>query len=889
MSEKRPADGLALTLFERNLKQALRLFNDPERLGQESPLAHAYMLSSALRAMPGPASTRDRGAALCAAIGAAAARLWGAAPPASRAEMLDAIVQARRDPDSPRYAYVVLELRCFQRFVAPNKTSDIWEQDHLLPGSKSQHYRDFDAAVKALAPLLLDALRPALRPEHVAPPQQLYGYHGELELLAGALGAGRAVLLSGPGGAGKTSLAAAAIARLGPRPVFWYTVRPDFNDGPSSLLFALGAFLHNLGASNLWQYLAVSGGVVGDLHLAAGLLREDLAAAAGLTLCFDDLEHLAAEARGGAGAQILDLIDGLRGSAPLLLISQRPLLAADLHVAIAGLDRAETERFWRDGGRALSPAEAARLHDYTGGNMLLLTLMLAAHSGDEAPPAGPDDAVQSLLPAFRRLWRRLAPAERLAVQRLSVYPAFAPEELFDEAVLALLARMRLVERDALGGVVLRPALAPLVRDDLAPELRGRLHQEAAVARLERAEYTAAAFHFVAAGRPDLAVQAWFPQRQLALGRGDADAARAIFAAVEPGALGGPERKALDLILAELHQRAGASAEGLRAVEEAAWDDDGEPAARLWMLRGELEDALGYPERALTSYAEGLQVTTRLLAQLAAIQLRRAALFRRQRDLGRSWAAIHRAEFDLEILRGQVLGAEGAYDNALAAYGRALALAERLGDDGLRAQAEFGHATIYGRRQEIEACVRHATAAMAIYERIGDRANLEQVRSAVAASYVQVRRFEEALAVGEKAYAFYVAVADPYYIAVTGANLAEAAYEIGDLARAERYATEVLAQDSRFAAPYARFTLGQIALARGDAAAAARAFAAAAEQAASNDDPFMAAYARRSHGQARLAAGDRRGARDDLAAALATFRELKIDGEATATEALLRDL
>lgn len=893
MGERPPTDSLALTLFERHLKQALRLFDDSERLGQESPLANPYMLGAALRDLPRPVSARDRGAALRELIRAAAAGLWGGTLPTSRAELLEAIARVRRTPETPQYAYVVLDLRCFHSFIAPLRTSDIWEQDHLLPGSKSQHYREFDAAIKLLAPLLIDSLRPALRPELIAPPQTVYGYERQLDLLVAGLGEGRTVTLSGPGGVGKTSLAAAALARLGPRPSFWYTLRPGFNDGAGSLLFALGAFLHQLGAANLWQYLAVAGGVIGDLNLAAGLLRQDLATLGGqgVILCFDDLEHLAAAAAspgGSAQGQLLDLIDGLRGSASLLLISQRPLLAGDIQVELGGLDRAETERFLRDAGRSPSPVESAELHAYTGGNLLLLTLMLAARTGEEDAPVSGSNTAPALLPAFQRLWRRLTAEERAGLQRLSVYRTFAPEELLAPALVEGLARLRLIQRDGFGGVALVPALAPLVHDELAPALRERLHREAALVRLERAEHTLAAHHFVAGEQHNEAVQSWFPQRRHAVARGEADAARTIFAAVDPARLDKAERKALDLIRAELHQLAGAGAEGLRELEQVDWLDESEASARLWMLRGELEAALGYPDRALASYAEGLHVGTRLLGQLSALHLRRAELFRKQRDLAQSWEAIERAEFELEILRGSVRGAEGVYEQALEAYRRALALADRLDDDALRARAELGFATVYGRRQQSAAAVAHAQAAMAIYERLGDRVSLEQMRSNLAAIYVDARQFREALAVGEPAYRFFIAVRNPYFVAVTGANLAEAAFETGDLAGAERFAVEVLAQEARFAAPYARFTLGRIASARGDHNGAAREFGAAMAQAEENDDPFMAAYARRSLGQARRAAGDHQGARDDLAAALATFRELGIAGEIAATEALLRD-
>lgn len=893
MATSQPAVDVSLTLFERQVKQALKLYKQPERLGQTSPLARPYFLGRALRDLPRPVTARTRGDVLCAVLRNSAARLWSGALPATRAEMLDAIAMVRRDPGDPRYAYVVLELRCFQTCITPNRTSDIWEQAHLLPGSKSQHYRDFDESVKRLAALLLDSLRPTLRPEQPAPPEVLVGYDRHLTLLTGALAQGRTIALQGPGGVGKTSIAATAVARLTGHSAFWYTLRPGFNDGANSLLFALGAFLHEQGASNLWQYLVTASGVVSDLNLAAGLLRQDLAL---LTerrpiLCFDDLEHLFTGNLGLLStphAQLLDLIEGLRGTTPILLISQRPLPASDLHLELTGLSVGEVARLWQAAGHNLSSRQAERLHAYTGGNPRLLTLMLMFQ--DEAVNGAPllnSHAVSaSLLPAFQRLWRRLRPAERRAVQRLSVYQSYAPEDVLEPDTLEALVRLRLIEHDTEGGVTLVPALAPIVRDDLTPELREALHREAAVVRLERGEHTSAAYHFAQSNQENQAVQVWFSQRRHAIARGEADAARLIFGNISRQHLNKAERKALDIIRAELHQLAGQYEEGLRELEHADWADESETGAYLWMLRGELQDALGYPDRALASYDEGLRVTARLLGQLAALHQRRGLLLEHRRNLSASWQEVHRAEFDLEVLRGLLREGEGAYDSALEAYRRARELAGQLNDDALRAQAERQLAAVYGRRQQLDEAVAHAAQSVAIYERLGDRVNLEKMRSNMAFIYVQTRQFQAALEVGELAYRFFVTVRDPYFAAVTAANLAEASYELGDLDSATRYATEVLELRDRFAAPYARFTLGQIDLARHDPAAAIANFMASMQLAERNDDPYMVAYAQRALGQAFLATGDIATAQHYLGSALARFRQLALPLEVTATEQVI---
>jgi hypothetical protein len=245
-------------------------------------------------------------------------------------------------------------------------------------------------------------------------------------------------------------------------------------------------------------------------------------------------------------------------AAPLLLISQRLLPATDLQLELTGLSVADVQQLWHAAGHSMPSQQAEQLHAYTGGNPRLLTLMLALQQESEdnaLPGPGDNDTAPSLLPAFQRLWRRLVPKERRALQRLSVYQGYAPEDVLAPPTVEALARLRLIERDGEGGVTLLPALAPIVHADLVPELRGTLHSEAAVVRLERGEYTAAAYHFAQSNQEGQAVQVWFPQRQHAIAHGEADAARPIFDGIARQQLDPPERKAIDIIRAELHQLA----------------------------------------------------------------------------------------------------------------------------------------------------------------------------------------------------------------------------------------------------------------------------------------------------------------------------------------------
>ncbi|MEM8535230.1 MAG: hypothetical protein AAGF95_30610, partial [Chloroflexota bacterium] len=293
MSGSDQSTNITLNPFEKRLKQALKLYDKPERLGAESPLANTYFLSHTLRDLPRPMTPRTLGNALRDEMYAAATQLWGGPLPYDRSEMEAVLPEVRQEPESPRYAYLVLELRCFNRYFHLHRTSDIWEQSHLLPSSKSQHYREFDLAIKYLATVFLERVRPAIHLEQPTKPDVLIGYDSECEQAEQALSRGETVALVGAGGVGKTSMGAALVQRFAAVPVFWYTLRPDLNDNVNSLLVALGSFLRDLEAVALWQYLIAVDGKVSDLNIALGLLHQDLTS---LTtrplLCFDELEYL---------------------------------------------------------------------------------------------------------------------------------------------------------------------------------------------------------------------------------------------------------------------------------------------------------------------------------------------------------------------------------------------------------------------------------------------------------------------------------------------------------------------------------------------------------------------------------------------------------------------
>lgn len=844
-----------VALFEERVKQALKWYEEPERLGAESPLASPYFLSQAMDNSAEIMTAKGRGQLLQAAIHTAAATLWGGPLPRTKDEMQQALYDERQTPGTPRFAYLVLELRCFQQYLRPRRLPDIWEHEDFLLGSKTEHYRDYDHAVALLSKALLTQLWPTGRLEQPQAALTLIGYEPAHERVAAALQAGQTVTISGAGGIGKSSLGAQVVAAVDGKAIFWFTVRPTLNDHLGSLLFALGHFLHQQGASQLWQYLLASGGKQEEWHLALSLVREDLASLAANppVLCFDELERLrvwAPEDLWPAHIQITEFIEGLRGTTPLLLIGQRPLIEADLHQTLAGLATPQILQLWQKAALPLTHEAATQLYHYTGGNPRLLLLCRTLQAEGELL----DNIVAGLAnrpglqPIFRRLWLRLSSAHRRLLQQLAIFRSFVPDYPWEPMLVQELAQRRLIERTAQGAIALLPALREMVYNELSTELRQQLHLPAAHLRLELAQYTAAAYHFWQAGKEAEAVQAWFPQMQLEITRGQTDAALVVMEGISHQRLQVREQKVLAVVRATLRKLRGELTLGLAEIEKVDWTAPSELNGRARNLLGEFHEALGYPERAIQSYKDGVATVTRLLGQIGYLHYQRGMLHLRQKEIEQVQEQARLVEYYLRYLHGSLYEETGQYTDAHLAYQQALLLAQTLGEEVHIAQIESKLGDLSGRQQELEKALRHYENAVARYQQMGDRLNAERTRNNLAATYLQCRQFQPALEAALPAYDFFKAMQDTFWAALAATNAAEAYLEVGDFAKAQSYAEAVLDSEERQPYPYALFTLGRIKCGQQAWQEAQRYFEQAIHVAQMNYDSYLVAYVQRELAQ-----------------------------------------
>lgn len=886
------------TVFSAAVRAALEHYADPLWLGRRSPLASPYFLGGHRPDGATVTGLRERGLLLQGVLGEAATNLWDGPLPQTRAA-LDAAVdedRARLGSKSPRYYYLLLELRYLRRHFPPSAFPAAVE---AMPGyvnvSPTRFFIHLEEAIEELGRRVLERLTPALRlerPDLVAPP---IGRSAAIEFALRELLAGRSVALTGAGGVGKSTVGAALLAAWPGRAVFWHTFRPGLNDDLSSLMFSLGHFAHGAGAPALWAQLLAGEGRVGPTAQALGFLRMDLEtiAARRPLLCFDEVDLLhtsAGDPRRKQHIQVLELLESLRGVAPLLLIGQRVYVDVDVHCPLESLPPGEAGELLRRLGLEPDAPTLRRVHRFTGGNPRLLELYAALrHSGDEGDDVLALPRDPSAQPLFSRLWRRLDDEERELLGALSVFRSFAPRDAWAERDRALgsLIDRRLVHSDAAGGVGLLPFFRELVREALPPEQRRRQQGEAAFIRAQRGDYTAAAYHYWQADDSDSAVQVWFTHQDGEILAGQATAADAVFQQIEPARLDDIRRGELQVIRNRLALLAGAAERVLEGMESFHWEVDDETTATAIGQWGYAHELLAQPERALGYYDQAIAMLARVTTIVASWHLRRGLLYVEEADLQAARRETQVALHDIERLKGVIEHAASHFESAQTHYQIALQIAESAADRDRIAKAHYMLAMLAGRQGRIDDARTHAETAMSHFAAIGDRLQLEGMRAELAGIYLNVRQFEAVIEPAERALAFFERIKHQRWISAICNNLAEAYLETGRLGQARQYALRVLQLEIPRSRPYALYTLGHVHDREAHVDFAEVSFGEGIAVAQANDDRFIQAYLERALG-ALLARGDRAAdAPAHFEAALKLFSEMGLQHEVAETEAALR--
>lgn len=888
--------------YYEQIRIALNNFDDPEWLGSQSPLAAPYFLGDLLPAANHSAA--GRGEALRQAFFQAADRLWGAAPPAGREELEEAVNEERRDRGNKgaRYAYLLLELRYFRRyfrpllFPKPTQEADIRE---YLGVGRGPYFNHLKAARQALGDALLELARPMLRLER--PFRLRHRLIGRDELgqaILAHLQAGEAVALSGPSGVGKTTLSAAISQQWAPpTAVFWYTLRPTINDQIESLFFSLGAFCRQQGASSLWRQLVADNGKITNRDVALAHLRADLHALVQRPLlCFDELDHLQSLPEEMTPAQIawIELLSGLRDHCPLLFIGQQRVLPAGHAYRLDGLTQTQTADLLDERGWRPEPDELEAIQRYTGGNPRLLQLCLTAATAGEPISSLiaqlPKEPILHLI--FERVWQRLTAEQRAVAQQLAIFPAPAPVDAWaDGAQTALesLANRRIALLDQQGGVELLPLYRDLIvtdRQRLPAETADQCHLQAAQIRADRAEFTAAAFHLIAAGEEETAVALWFAEREREIRRGQGPSALPMFAQLSQRRLSPERGEQLGLIRAELHTLLGHPDEGLRELERHAWRTDPLRQLEANRLKGQLLGELGNVDEAMSVYEQSLAVIARLLREDSDFNRLRGFAFIRQRALGEAWAAALQANYSAQMLLAQVLDEQGEFQAALNHYHNCLEIAAQLDNPAHQARVHHNLVACHARQGQYADALHHGQMALRLFREQGDRFNTEKLNSLLTAMHLNKGDFAEVVAIGEPTLAYFETARMDYWASMTAANIAEAYYGLGNYELAEQRARQVLGMEEAHSYPYAMYTMGLVKRAQAQLDQSAAWLEQCRDVAGQNKDPYLEAYAWRALGETLAAQAKREAAHTAFKRSLTLFEEMGIATEAAKTRALL---
>ena len=892
-------------LFFDQLRLALNNYQDPQWLGETSPLAAPYFLGAALTDVNDAHTAVGRGHILQQAIQTAVDTLWHGPLPESREALETAVSEARQAEGNSgnRYYFLLLELRYLRRYFRPRAnpiaSSEQAIRDYLGVG-RGPYFNHIKAAREALGEALINLLQPTFRLEQAPQfPDQLIGREPLLAQCVEELQARQTVALTGMGGAGKTALAAAIAAQWPKQPVFWFTFLPTLNDQLSNLLFSLGYFLHQLGASGLWLQLVANHGKVDQLNIALEQARGALHQLNPKPLlCFDELEQLSSDPERMTPAQqeILSFLDNLHGLAPVLLVGQRINILADGHHTLSGLTSEQTERLLAQNEVAHTVKEANRLHGYTGGNARMLWLCAAlcrnGRSLSDLLNNMPETAVFQTL--FARFWQALTLEERHFLQQIAVFRTPAPTDAFPQAtaVMASLTAQHILQPDGHGAISMLPIIHDLIYEDhqrLPADVREQAHLAAANIRAERGEYTAAAYHFFHGSEPAAAVEVWYPYRQQEIKRGQAAVALAIFNQLSPRRLPETTAQALALMKAELYELAGQSEEGLRELTAVHWQNDSELAIAAQMLHGNFLNALGHPHKALEKLEDVVATIARLHVQLVRLRHQRAIVHIQQWQMQDAIQETRLAQYTTEHLQGQIHEQQGNYDEAYLAYQRALVLARSIAHEAGIARTNQDLATLLMRQSRLDEAQKHLQEALDYYEAIGDRLSWQKTRNTLLTILFQAGKFEDAIAVGKELLHFFEQAKIPYFAGTIASTTAESFYEIGDLEQAERYAKKSLSFEEPHPHPYALYTLGLVRRAKKQHAAAEKYLQQSQKIAASNSDTFMEAYALRLLGEVMADQGKKETAVKTLHQALDQFKQLNIQPEIQKTHHLLSQM
>lgn len=732
---------------------------------------------------------------------------------------------------------LLLEIRFFDHLKAISPKQAIQNAQDALSIKGGRYYEIQKEAIEQLARAYLKSLTPPGNIPVPSRPQDFIKLN-DIDLLSKLEDKRvRSMTLYGPSGIGKTSVAIdlANEWQSARKPVFWYTVRVGVNDQLEQFIYSLAYFLHQQGQSSLWTQLISQPNhpFNTNFELIASIIRQSLMNLHPhqALLCFDEVDLLLQHdsiKQSEDHQRLKMLITMLIETSHLtkfLLVGQSIFIAPnqpmDWAFELQEWDERNIFELLLKNNITLADADLALLQKIVHGNPLIIRLFISLHHSGEL--------VTNTLPRMRRnfsldwflarIWSHLTLIEMQILKELSVFSLPVDRNIWHEEnankALSALIQRKLIDINLTNDTVyLRDIFRESIYQKLTNDGRQKLNLWAADQMNQRFEYTIAAQHFAKADRFDLAISTWHEFSEQETKRGRSGSALTLLRSIEPSNLSNDDiRRLWAISISRLLGNIGETEDALEILDKVSWLSSQSLKIEAQELRAELLLRLGQIESSLQEYHIIEEKVSLFEMQIKRVnaKCRIASIYNLQDphpDLARS--QLNKAQFEVEVLYGQLEDFHGQPDLARKHLKRALALAETIKENRILARVHEQMGVLETHQINIEQAEYHLKQAGKYYQACGMVAAAIAVENTnLSCAYILARDYPKAIEPAQKVIRFFEDAKQPYWCALNYANLAEAYFYVNKIDEAKNFAQKGIATEEIVIFPYCSYVLAHI--------------------------------------------------------------------------------
>ena len=716
------------------------------------------------------------------------------------------------------------------------------------------------------------------------------------------------VVLTGLAGVGKTGLAITLARQVAdPQQTFWHIFHP--NEKVDRLLRTLAGFLAEQGQPNLLRLLtqAAAGGSPVTFDQSCDYLLDQLRGHAYL-LCLDDVHLLNDEAQFCQLAQRLCTASQAGELTLLATARQAPLwLQGSEAVVLGGISAADGQQLLQRRGLQLDATLMAQLYAHTEGNAKLLHLAidLLQHTLDPAALladlAQTRDITNYLV---QQVDRGLTAAERAVMEAVAVLLGYGgtrdalewmlgADQLWDTLQRLSERYLLTVTPGAWGVEYGQHAIVRAFYYQRASQRQRRvLHQRAgAYYAREEPDALRAGQHLLEAGEHEQAAMLLTEHLAELINQGKAQTLRYLLERLQPNQVARASWSAVCTAVGELATLLGAYGVARDRLEQALRAGatlESTPAqvaaqARCRRLLGLVGEYTGNYAQAAVDCRNGLTLalslaqphveTARLYAQLAAVLVRMSELDAAETACAAGLAALptdessQRERIQLWQLQATIASERGRYDVALELLEQSQTLAYATNDRAVQALVCYTLGMVCYRRGEIEQARHWFAESLRLRTELGDEAGRIAAFNGLGLVQMASGALQAAMACFTESSVLCGRLGMPANQAAALLNLGQLQLEQSQVEAAHHSLQQACAiytkLNNRLPIAHCRYLLGDLALLRGDPAAALVEGDAALALAEEAHSPALASCALRVLGEALAAQGQLAAAEERL--------------------------